>query len=323
MFLHFHNIWPRSAATALCSGIVLAISLVSTVRAEDCCGELGQQSPPSAERDPQVLRITADPNNLPFSNQQHEGFENKIAELIAKEMGVRIEWSWRAQRRGFFRETLKESTCDLVLGAPAGYERALTTAPYYRSSYVFVYRKDRALDLRSLDDPRLRELKIGVQIIGDDGVNTPPAHALASRGIINNLVGFTLYGDYSQPNPPARIIDAVAKGDIDVAIAWGPLAGYFAKKSEIPLEVVPVSPQADSPAVRFVFAIAMGVRKRDAELKKQLDEILVRKRPEIERILDEYGVPRVEAPKKDAAAAAVPVKAEERGEQPPRVVPAS
>jgi quinoprotein dehydrogenase-associated probable ABC transporter substrate-binding protein len=241
----------------------------------------------------QVLRITADPNNLPFSNERREGFENKIAEIIAQELGVKIEWSWRAQRRGFFRETLKDNNADLVLGAPAGYERALTTAPYYRSTYVFVYRKDRALELKSLDDPRLRELKIGVQIVGDDGVNTPPAHALARRGIVNNLVGFTLYGDYTEPNPPARIIDAVAKGDVDVAIVWGPLAGYFAKQATTPMQVVPVTPEVDPPGLRFAFSIAMGVRRKDPELKEKIDNILTRRRADVDKILEDYGVPRL------------------------------
>jgi quinoprotein dehydrogenase-associated probable ABC transporter substrate-binding protein len=275
--------------------VAFTAPVATDLAAEDCCGDLAKPAI-AGERDPHVLRITADPNNLPFSNQKLEGFENKIAELIAREMGVKIDWTWRAQRRGFFRETLKESTADLILGAPAGYERALTTAPYYRSSYVFVSRKDRALNVSSLDDPRLRDWKIGVQLIGDDGVNTPPAHALAKRGIINNLVGFTLYGDYAEPNPPARVIDAVANGEVDVAIAWGPLAGYFAKNSTVPLEIVPVTPASDPP-LRFVFAIAMGVRKKDAELKQQLDALLIAKRPEIEAILSDYGVPQVAAAK--------------------------
>src|SRR4051794_21309122 len=154
-----------------------------------------------------VLRIAADPNNLPFSNAKLEGFENKIAELIAHDLGAKIEYSWRAQRRGFFRETLKENKADLVLGAPADFERALTTQPYYRSSYVFVSRKDRGLNIRSFDDEALRTLRVGVQLIGDDGANPPPAHALARRGIITNVVGFMLYGDYSEENPPARIIE--------------------------------------------------------------------------------------------------------------------
>jgi quinoprotein dehydrogenase-associated probable ABC transporter substrate-binding protein len=266
---------------------------VAAVAADDCCPSLVASAAIPVKPLGQVLRITADPNNLPFSNERCEGFENKIAEIVAQELGVKIEWSWRAQRRGFFRETLKDNNADLVLGAPAGYERALTTAPYYRSTYVFVYRKDRALALHSLDDPRLRELKIGVQIVGDDGVNTPPAHALARRGIINNLVGFTLYGDYTEPNPPARIIDAVAKGDVDVAIAWGPLAGYFSKNSTVPLELVPITPEVDSPAVRFAFSIAMGVRRKDPELKEKIDAILERRHADVDQILDAYGVPRL------------------------------
>lgn len=291
------------------------------MHAQQAAEPVAAQSPAPAART--VLRITADPNNLPFSNQRGEGFENKIAELVAKEMGLPIEWTWRAQRRGFFRETLKDDTADLILGAPAGYERALTTAPYYRSSYVFVSRKDRALDLRSLDDPRLRDLKIGVQLVGDDGMDTPPAHSLAARGIINNIVGFTLFGDYSEPNPPARIVDAVARGDIDVALVWGPVAGYFAKKSSVPLEVTPIPPDANLKSMRFNFAIAMGVRKRDAQLKQQLDDILARRRAEIDAILDDYGVPRVAAPGNNA----LPVtadKTETRAERaPPLTAPAS
>src|SRR4051794_12192091 len=123
-----------------------------------------------------VLRVTADPNNLPFTNERREGFENKIAEVIARDLNADLKYTWRAQRRGFFRETLKADECDLVLGVPAGFERAMTTVPYYRSAYVFVSRKDRGLDVRSFDDPKLKALKVAVQLIGDDGVNTPPAH---------------------------------------------------------------------------------------------------------------------------------------------------
>ena len=250
-----------------------------------------------------VLRVAADPNNLPFSNERLEGFENKLAELIAKELNAEVRYEWRAQRRGFFRETLKENKADLVLGVPAGFEMALLTAPYYRSSYAFVYRKDRNLDIRSLDDAALRTLKIGVQLIGDDGVNTPPAHALANRGMVDNLVGYTVYGDYSEPNPPARVVNAVAKGEVDVGIVWGPLAGYFARKSEVPLDVVPVTPAAD-PHLPFTFSIAMGVRKNDKALRDEVDAILANKHAEIEAILDEFGVPRVPDPAKEFAAAA-------------------
>jgi mxaJ protein len=244
-----------------------------------------------------VLRVCADPNNLPFSNQRGEGFENKIAELLAHDMGERVEYTWWAQRRGFFRNTLRAGTCDIVIGVPAAFEMALTTKPYYRSSYVFLSRKDRHLNLTSLDDPKLKTLTIGVQIIGDDFSNAPPAHALGRRNIVGNVKGFTVYGDYSQPNPPARIVDAVAKGDVDVAIVWGPLAGYFAKQARVAMEVVPVSPQIDQPFLPFVFDISMGVRRDDPQFKDQVEQVLDKRRSEIDQILREYAVPRVDEQK--------------------------
>jgi len=239
-----------------------------------------------------VLRVAADPNNLPFSNQRGEGFENKIAELIARELHCKLKYQWRAQRRGFFRETLKSGDADLVLGVPAHFDMALTTAPYYRSSYVFVTCKDRDIHLTSLDDPQLRKLTIGVQLIGNDGVDTPPAHALATRGIVENVRGFTLYGDYAQQNPPARIIKAVENGDVDVAIAWGPLAGFFVKQSQIALELTRVTPDKDG-ALRFAFDVSFGVRKTDRDLKNHLDKFLTEHREDIDRILDDYNVPRL------------------------------
>jgi mxaJ protein len=235
-----------------------------------------------------VLRIAADPNNLPFSNIKLEGFENKIAALVAKELGMEIEYVWHAQRRGFFRETLKEGNCDLVMGVPTGFQRALTTKPYYRSTYVFVSRADRELAITSLDDLRLRELKIGVHLIGDDGMNTPPAHALTDRGIITNLVGFTLYGDYAQPDPPARMLDAVVNGAIDVGVVWGPLAGYFATKQPARLRITPLPKNDDLP---FTFAISVGVKKGKTQLRNRLDDVLTRKKEEITAILRDYGVP--------------------------------
>jgi quinoprotein dehydrogenase-associated probable ABC transporter substrate-binding protein len=248
---------------------------------------------PAALTERHVLRVCADPNNLPFSNKRGEGLENKLAELIAAELGARVEYTWWAQRRGFFRNTLKAGACDVVLGVPAAFELALTTRPYYRSTYVFVYAKERGLDLRSFDDPRLRELKIGVQMIGDDFANTPPAHALANRHILANVQGFMIYGDYREPNPPAHIIAAVARGQVDVAVVWGPLAGYFAPRQRPPLAVVPVTPQIDQPFLPFVYDISVGVRRNAQEFRDKLDEILERRRPDIERLLDAYNVPRV------------------------------
>ena len=156
------------------------------------------------------LRVCADPNNLPFSNDRGEGFENRIAELLAADRHARVEYTWWAQRRGFVRNTLSAGACDLMIGVPSGADIALTTRPYYRSTYVFVSRADRGLALGSFDDSRLRRLRIGVQMIGDDFANTPPAHALAARGMVQNIVGYSVYGDYSQPHPLSGIIDAVA-----------------------------------------------------------------------------------------------------------------
>ena len=241
-----------------------------------------------------ILRVCADPNNMPFSNQKGEGFENKIAEVLARDFGDRIEYTWWAQRRGFFRNTLKAGACDLVIGVPSGFEMALTTAPYYRSSYVFLSRLDHHLKVTSLNDPKLRDLTIGVQMIGDDFSNSPPAHALTNRKMISNIRGFTVYGDYAEANPPARIVDAVIKGDVDLAIVWGPLAGYFARKAHVPLTIVPVTPQIDQPFLPFVFDIAMGVRRGDQEFRDQIEQAIEKHRKEIDRILRDYGVPRVD-----------------------------
>jgi quinoprotein dehydrogenase-associated probable ABC transporter substrate-binding protein len=240
-----------------------------------------------------VLKVCSDPNNLPFSNQHQEGFENRVARLIAGDLRATVRYTWWAERRGFLRNTLNAGQCDIVMGMPPGTGGVLTSRPYYRSTYVFVSREDRHLTIASLDDPVLRRLKIGVQLVGDDYANTPPVHALSRRGIVKNIVGFRVVGDYSEPNPPARIIDAVAADDVDVAIAWGPLAGYFAKRSRVPLVLTPVLPAVDPPGLRFIFDIALAVRKDDEKLRRELDQVLARRKPGIDSILDQYGVPRV------------------------------
>lgn len=242
-----------------------------------------------------VLRVCADPNNLPFSNDRGEGLENRIAELIARDLDARVEYTWHAQRRGFIRETLRAERCDVVAGVPSSFELALTTRPYYRSTYVFVYRTDSGLDITSFDDPALRELRIGVQVIGDDYANSPPAHALGNRGIINNVAGFTVFGDYADDAPPAWIMDAVVDGRVDVAVVWGPLAGWYAGRHALPVELVPVEPQIDLPFLPFVFDIAMGVRHGHIELQQELDAVLQSRAVEIDEILDEFRVPRLQS----------------------------
>jgi mxaJ protein len=239
-----------------------------------------------------VLRVCSDPNNLPFSNEREEGFENKIAEIIANDMHADLSYYWFAQRRGFIRNTLSACNCDVVMGLPASLEMALTTAPYYRSSYVFLSMRERHHNIASFDDPQLRKLRVGINLIGDDGANTPPAHALTRRGIINNVRGYTIYGVYSKPNPASQIIGALLADSIDVAIVWGPLAGYFAGRSEVPLTIQPVAQEIEQPYLQFVYDIAMGVRRTDVELKDELDSIISRRRTSIDSILEAYHIPR-------------------------------
>jgi quinoprotein dehydrogenase-associated probable ABC transporter substrate-binding protein len=239
------------------------------------------------------LGVCADPNNLPFSNDRREGFENELAALATRELGATLRYTWWAQRRGFVRNTLRERLCDLIIGVPAGYDPVLTTRPYYRSTYVFVSRRERHLAIDSFDDDRLRTLRIGVHLMGDDGANAPPAHALARRKIIGNVVGYTIYGDYTQSNPPARLIEAVATGEIDIAVAWGPLAGYFAPRAPTPLQMLPVAAAVDPPALRFTYAIAMGVRRGETEFRDELNQLIERRHNEVQAILKRYGVPQV------------------------------
>ena len=240
------------------------------------------------------FRVCADPENLPSSNQKMEGFENKIADVIARDLGASVSYIWWGQRRGFIRNTMnatmKEGRCDVMIGAPQGYDLVRTTKPYYRSTYVFVYRKDKGLHLTSLDDPILKTLRIGVHLFGDDYSNPPPVHELSKRGVVANVKGFDTF--YSAKNPPGTIIDAVASGKIDVAIVWGPAVGYFVLHQAVPMAMVPVpSGKGDLP---FAFDISVGVKRGNDALSAAVEKALVRKHAEILRILSDYGVPLLE-----------------------------
>jgi quinoprotein dehydrogenase-associated probable ABC transporter substrate-binding protein len=275
--------------------LVFASCARTASRAESAPAPVTKAATPTTQPH-RVLTVFADPNNLPFSNERFEGFENKIAELIAHDMGADLHYVWRAQRRGFFRHAFKDDGADIVMGVPAGFERALTTKPYYRSSYVFVTRRADGPAVKSFDDEVLHKVKVGIQITGEDGQNPPPAYALARRGIIDNVVGYTVYGDYTEQNPPARVVDAVANREVDVAVVWGPLAGYFARHERVPLDVNPVSPAMEPPGLPFAFSIAVGVRKDGKELRDEIDAILARRHEDVTRILDDFGVPRVPLP---------------------------
>jgi mxaJ protein len=244
-----------------------------------------------AAADAAALRVCADPNNLPFSDQMGQGFENKIVALIAQDLGFTVDYTWWAQRRGYVRHTLKADICDIWSGVASGAEMMTSTRPYYRSTYVFVTRADRGLYIASFDDPQLRRLTIGVQLVGSDAMNTPPAHALARRGIVQNVRGYMLYGDYRQPHPPSAIIDAVEDGNVDVAVVWGPMAGYFAAQASTPLTIEPVQPWRDGMDLPMAFYISMGVRRGDNALLQRLNDSLERNQAAISAILAAYHVP--------------------------------
>lgn len=240
-----------------------------------------------------TLHVCADPNNLPYSNELRQGFENRLAEMFAKDLGEQLAYYWFPQRGAFFPKTLNSGACDVVMGVPAGIAEAATTSPYYRSTYVFITRRNRNLHVVSFDDPRLRTLRIGVHVLGDQDDTPPPVHALISRGIVRNLVGFSIFGNLGEKNPPADLIKAVEDDRVDVAVAWGPLAGYFARRSPVPLEITPVENDPRNPGLLFSFNIAIGVRQGNAALRQQLDSELARRHVEIERILRSYGIPEV------------------------------
>jgi mxaJ protein len=239
-----------------------------------------------------VLRICADPNNMPYSNERGQGFENELARMIAKDLGMVPSYTWLPQRSAFFDKTLEAGVCDVVLGVPSGMANVRTTHPYYRSAYVFVSRASRKLDIHSLDDPRLREVQIGVHLLGDGESDLPPVHALASRGIVRNLVGYNIFGNLEESNPASDLIKAVARGDVDLAVAWGPIAGYFARQSDVPLRVTVIDPDPSNPSLPFGFDIAVGVQSKNRELEMRLDTELDRRKSEINQLLARFGIPQ-------------------------------
>lgn len=257
---------------------------------------------PNVEK-PGIIRVCADPDNMPLSNQKGEGFEQKIAEVIAKEWNAKVEYAWWPVRRGFFARALNGRYCDLAVEAPPALDIASVTKPYFRSGYVFVTRKDSGLDIKSLADPRLKKLRIGVNLLNSDAENTPPAMALSKYGVVGNLKGYSTF--YTSTERPEDIVNDVAKKDIDVAIVWGPLAGYFAKQSAVPLSLQPLAERDSLSDLPFRFDIGMAVRRKDRALRDSLQTVLDRKGPEIQAILKEYGVPvfpiKADSGKKDEA----------------------
>lgn len=253
----------------------------------------------STAKEKRQLRVCADPNNMPFSNDRGEGFENRLAELVASDLGLEVVYEWRPQRRGFLRETLKAKRCDVVMGVPSRLDMVATTLPYYRSGYVFVYGV-LAPRVRSLYAPQLSALKIGVPVVGDDAANVPPVDAIIARRGAGNLRGYSIYGDYREESPPSALIQAVRSGEVDLAIAWGPLAGYYAKRGEPRLALSLVPESEALPSAPFAFDLSMGVRREDKQLRRQLNDVIERRRSDIEALLHSYDVPLLELPTSEA-----------------------
>lgn len=228
------------------------------------------------------LTFCADPANLPFSTKQQAGFDNRIAQILGRELGMPVAFYWGRMGRGFVRNVVNRGECDALLGVPVGMHGLLVTQPYYRSAYMFVSRRDRAV-INSLDDPQLAKMRIGVQVLDDD--YAPPARALSRRGLTANVVGFEMDED------AGAIIAAVARGKVDTAIVWGPLAGYYAHKYGAKLRLTPVQPEIDPPMLPFTFAMAVGVRKADPALYRKLDAAIAQAAPQIQSVLREYHVP--------------------------------
>lgn len=258
-----------------------------------------------AQMETGVLRVCADPENLPGSNAAGEGFENKLAELLAKTWDSKLEYTWWAAPRGTMR-MLNGMYCDVMLEMPVLSDMAGVTRPYFRTSYVIVQRKDAKHQVTGLDDPALKTMKIGVHLFAADGENSPPAMALSAHGVVGNLVGF--YTTYmGGTNHPQDIIKAVMSDSIDVAIVWGPIAGYYAKQLGADLRLTPV---ADDTLTKIPFSYSMGfaTRRRERAFQDSLQKFLDSKAPEIHDLLLQYGIPLVPLPADTGAKPAGPAQ---------------
>jgi quinoprotein dehydrogenase-associated probable ABC transporter substrate-binding protein len=234
--------------------------------------------------DPKVLRVCADPRNMPFSDEKGEGFENKLAELVAHKLGKSLAYSWYPQAPGFVRNTLGAYKCDVIMGYPQGNDIVQSTNPYYRTAYALVFRPARGLDgVDTLADPRLKAKHIGIV------AGTPPATLFAANGLMANAKPYPLVIDTRVDSSAAAMMNDLAAGDIDAGVLWGPLAGYYAMQAKEPTTVVPLVKERGAP--RLAYYITMGVRAADQEWKRQLNRLIAESQPEINRLLASFGVP--------------------------------
>lgn len=240
------------------------------------------------------LRVCVDGNNLPFSNKQGQGFENAIARVVAHDLDRDIQFVWLPQQEAAVARAMKTENCDMVMGLTSPSDLMVPSIPYYRSTYVFVSRKDRDIRISSFADRRLADYRIGVHIIGGADATVPPGDELVRRGLVRNIVGYSIYGDPVADNPASGLITAVERGEVDLAAAWGPMAGYFAKHSTVPLDVVPICRTAgDSSPMDF--DISMGIRRGNTLLRERVNQIIVQRQSTIREVLRNYDVPLLEA----------------------------
>jgi quinoprotein dehydrogenase-associated probable ABC transporter substrate-binding protein len=235
--------------------------------------------------DPQVLRVCSDPNDLPFSNQAEQGFENRIADVLAKELGKKLAFAWQPQVFGFLRLTLYNYQCDVVMGITQGSNEVANSNAYYRSVYVLVFRPHTGFDgIQSLEDPRLKGKRIGI-IAG-----TPPANILADDGLLDHVHAYQLSVNLRFFAPARDLADDLENDKIDAGVLWGPLAGYYARHSDGKIAIAPLLRESDQEPP-MSFSIVMGVRQGDDAWRRQLNEAIAKQRPAINEILQSYGVP--------------------------------
>jgi quinoprotein dehydrogenase-associated probable ABC transporter substrate-binding protein len=230
-----------------------------------------------------ALKVCADPNDLPFSSEQKQGFENKIAELMANALGVKVEYTWFPQIIGFARNTLQAHRCDLVVGTVAGDDIMQTTNPYYFTTYVMVYRSDKGLALDGVADPRLASLRLGVVSA------TPPSDLLVRHDLMSHAKPYPLTVDTRVQSPTHQMIQDVVNRTIDVGFLWGPIAGYYKKHDKLPLTLVPLKEEPG--AARMKYHIAMGVRANEPEWRRRVNATILKQQLAITAILRDYGIP--------------------------------
>lgn len=276
------------ACTAMAAVLVCTASLAQGVpQSIPAAGPVQGGARPEAPFelvDPKVLRVCADPRNMPYSNTEGEGFENKIAELLAKELGKGIAFTWYPNAPGFVRRTLGVYKCDVIMGMPQGDDIVQVTNPYYRTAYTLVFKPGNGLDgIDTLTDPRLKDKHIGVV------AGTPPATNMVLDGLMAKSKPYPLVIDTRFDSSAAAMMKDIDDGTIDAGVLWGPLAGYYAKRAGAPVTVVPLLKETNGP--RMSYRIGMGVRYSDQEWKRDLNSLIRQKQPEITALLQSYGVP--------------------------------